>query len=263
MRVATGTSKSYSTILTVIAASLAARIVLAPLVEDADAWQALRLIMLGNLDPNALDDLKLSNVLEKEVGAPSFGHATRRDVARSFLDTRRPEAVRAEGEYLILALAQSVNMIDISAAHYIETLYGLRDTVRQYNLGSLPLALCEAAGTFLEDDPSSIISLIEGVQQACRSREAGFGFILATGLFNLLHHAMVEGDLTRRDALVDELRVLARTFPDDAAVHDRLARSLVSVLYNARAQDDLNRRDALLDELRALARTHPEGRRRV
>jgi hypothetical protein len=73
---------------------LAARIALVPLVEAADAWQALRPVMFANLDPNTLDDLRLSNVLDKKAEAPRFGHPTRRDAARSFLDTRRSEAVR-------------------------------------------------------------------------------------------------------------------------------------------------------------------------
>jgi hypothetical protein len=80
---------------------LTARIALTPLVEAAEAWQVLRPIMLANLDPNVLDDLKHQNVFEKDAATPRFGHATRRDAARSFLDTLRPEAIRAEAEYLI------------------------------------------------------------------------------------------------------------------------------------------------------------------
>jgi phytoene dehydrogenase-like protein len=81
---------------------LTARIALTPLVEAAEAWQVLRPIMLANLDPNVLDDLKHQNVFEKDAATPRFGHATRRDAARSFLDTLRPEAIRAEAEYLIV-----------------------------------------------------------------------------------------------------------------------------------------------------------------
>jgi hypothetical protein len=56
----------------------------------------------------------------------------------------------------------------------------------------------------------------------------------------------------RRDALLDELRALARTYPDDAALRDRLARSLFNSLYqNAHP-------DSLLDELRALVRDYPD-----
>ncbi len=49
---------------------------------------------------------------------------------------------------------------------------------------------------------------------------------LAKGLFNTLDHATQEDDRGRRDALLDELRALARAHPDDAAVRDALARGL-------------------------------------
>jgi hypothetical protein len=236
---------------------LAARIALVPLVEAADAWQALRPIMFANLDPNAFDDLRVSNVLGKDDAAPRFGHPTRRDAARSFMDTHRPEAIRAEAEYLIPALARAVVAIDTSTLSFGEVLSGLRNTAVQYNLGALLLALCEAARTFFEEHPSSPASVIEGVQQARRSREAGLGFVLSGGLFNTLVYAKAEDDLARRDSLLDELRALARTYPDDAAVREQLARALFKTLNDVKAEDDLARRDSLLDELRALARTYP------
>jgi hypothetical protein len=237
---------------------LAARIALVPLVEAADTWRALRPIILTNLDPNALDDLKLSNVLDKGVEVPSFGHTTRRDAARSFLGRRRTEAIRAEAEYLIPALARAVIALDASAISFGEALRGLRDTAAQYNLGSLPLALCEMARTLFGERPSSFECVIEGTQQAIRSREAGLGFILAAGLFNTLIHAKAEDDLARRDTLLDELRALARSYPDDAVVRDWLAGGLFNTLIDTKAEDDLARRDTLLDELRALARSHPD-----
>jgi hypothetical protein len=236
---------------------LAARIALVPLVEADDAWQALRSIILTNLDPNALDDLKLSNILDKGHTAPTFGHQTRRDAARSVLNTSRREAIRAEAEYLIPAIARSVTTIDPSSIHFCGALSGLRDAAVQHNLGSLPLALCEVARTFLNERPFPTVSLIEGVQQARRSREAGLGLVLSAGLFNTLIYAKAEDDLARRDALLDQLRGLARDYPDDAAVREQLARGLLNTLVDAKAEDDLARRDALLDEQRALAHDYP------
>src|SRR5208283_2675645 len=75
---------------------LAVRIVLVPLAEDADAWPVLQPIVMADLDPNVLDDLRLANVLQKHDEAPRFGHPKRRDAARSFLATQRPETVRVE-----------------------------------------------------------------------------------------------------------------------------------------------------------------------
>jgi hypothetical protein len=252
---------------------LAARIALVPLVEAADTWQALRPIMFGSLDPNAFDDLRLSNVLNKEAEAASFGHGIRRDVARSFMDTRRPEAIRVEAEYLIPALARSVTAIDGSGIHFCEALRGLRDTASRHHLGALPLTLCEAAGSLLGEQAFSFESVIEGSQQARRAHEAGLGLILSASLFNTLIDARGKDDLNRRDALLDELRALARDYPDDAAVRDRLARGLFNALNDtkvrlarglfnslndAKVKHDLDCCDALLDELRALVRDYPD-----
>ena len=242
---------------------LAVRIALLPAVEAADVWQALQSIMLANINHDALDDLRDINVLEREVEAPSFGHPTRRDAARSFLDTRRRETIKAEAKYLILALARSVTP-DASAIYFCGALWGLRDTAVQHNLGSLLLALCDAARTLFGERSSSPVSLIEGGQQVRRAREAGLGLILSAGLLALIE-PKEEDDLDRRDALLNELRALAREFPDDAAIRDRLARGLVNMLndnINPDALDDLRdiieRQDALLDVLRALARDFPD-----
>ena len=50
---------------------------------------------------------------------------------------------------------------------------------------------------------------------------------------------------------------MARAYPDDAVVRERLAKGLHNTQVNAKVEDYLARRDALLGELRALARTHP------
>jgi hypothetical protein len=89
----------------------------------------------------------------------------------AFLDTRRPEAMRAEAEYLIPALARAVIKIDASTISASESLRGLRDTAVQYNLGALLLALCEAARTLFDVRPSSLGCVIEGARQARRSHE--------------------------------------------------------------------------------------------
>ena len=40
---------------------------------------------------------------------------------------------------------------------------------------------------------------------------------------NVLNHSKAESDLTRRDELLNELRVLQRVWPDDALVGEALA----------------------------------------
>ena len=87
--------------------------------------------------------------------------------------------------------------------------------------------------------------------------EPSVGLLLATALRNAVIDAKTEGHLARRDALLDELRALARAYPDDAAGRERLAKGLHNMQVNTKVEDDLARPDALLDELRALARTRP------
>ena len=51
--------------------------------------------------------------------------------------------------------------------------------------------------------------------------EPSVGLLLATALRNAPIDAKTEGDLARRDALLDELRAPARIRPNDAAVRER------------------------------------------
>jgi len=87
--------------------------------------------------------------------------------------------------------------------------------------------------------------------------EPSVGLLLATALRNALIDAKTEGHVARRDALLDELRALARAYPDDAVGRERLAKGLHNIQVNTKVEGDLARPDALLDELRALARTRP------
>ena len=63
----------------------------------------------------------------------------------------------------------------------------------------------------------------QGSRRRRRARAA------ARGLFNTLVYAKAEDDLARRDALLDELRALARAHPDDAAVRQPLASIIASL----------------------------------
>ena len=50
---------------------------------------------------------------------------------------------------------------------------------------------------------------------------------------------------------------MARAYPDDAVVRERLAKGLYNIQVNTKVEDDRPPRRALLDELRVLARTRP------
>jgi hypothetical protein len=52
------------------------------------------------------------------------------------------------------------------------------------------------------------------------SDDAGVRQQLTMGLFNSRVYAKTEDDLARSDALFDELRTLARAFPDDTTVRE-------------------------------------------
>ena len=86
----------------------------------------------------------------------------------------------------------------------------------------------------------------------------GFRVALGSILFGTLNHAKDEGNLSRRDALLQELQHLARDWPEDAAVREWLAKSLVNTIAYAKEEGDIARRDALLQEVRDLARVWPE-----
>jgi hypothetical protein len=237
---------------------LAVRTALVPLAEDAEAWWALRPVILADLDPNALDDLKIANILDKAAGPPRFGHPTRRDAARVFLEARRSEAVRVETEALILGLARSVTVIRATAVPYLTALVGLQDAARQQKLAPTFLALCDAASSLLGARLASPDSLIEGAQQAGRSPAPGLGLLLAAALYNMLNYAGADGDRSSRDNLLEALRQIAGTYPNEAAVRQSLAMGLFNTLSYAKAEGALTSRDSFLEELRVLAVDYPD-----
>jgi hypothetical protein len=81
---------------------------------------------------------------------------------------------------------------------------------------------------------------------------------LAMGLFLALTDAKEANELTRRDALFEELRGLQRAHPEDAAVREWLVKGLFSTLTDAKQENGLQRRDDLLVELRELRQRWPE-----
>jgi hypothetical protein len=74
---------------------------------------------------------------------------------------------------LIFALARSLNGSDASMAARSAALVGLEDEASRQNLGPLPVALCEAALTFLGVHLPSSDPLIEGAREARRLPELG------------------------------------------------------------------------------------------
>ena len=169
--------------------SLVVRIALVPLIDDVEAWWALRDIIFDKLNTAELDALKKSNILEEHDGAFTFGDAKRRDAARSLLEREHGEAVRIETQGLIPALARSLVWRDVSTFRNAAALSGLRDAARHHRLGPLLLGLCEAAAKVLGKHLPSPDSLIDASRRAQGSRDAGFGLVLAAALFKALEEA--------------------------------------------------------------------------
>ena len=234
----------------------AVRIALLPMLQDRSAWTALRQHVLASLPPDVLDRLRQASVLQS-VNPPGFGHAKRAEAALRRLQGWNGATVASEAECLILALAGSIRRIDETALFPASALHALLKVAVASELGALPRAICESAATMFGERLGSSPRLFADARDATLL-DPGVLFVLATGLLNTLNHAKAEGDLRRRDALLDELRALAAAHADAASVREQLAKGLYDTLNHAKAEDDLRRRDALLDELRALAAAHAE-----
>jgi hypothetical protein len=76
------------------------------------------------------------------------------------------------------------------------------------------------------------------------------------GLVNALNNN--KGQPGHRDALLGELRRLARAYPDDDTPHENFTVGLYDALIDAKDEQQLERRDALIEELHELARAYPD-----
>ena len=86
--------------------------------------------------------------------------------------------------------------------------------------------------------------------------EPSVGLLLSTALRNALIDAKTEGDLARRDALLDELPRWPAPIPMMRSGASDWPRVCTTYRSTPRWRT-IARPDALLDELRALARTRP------
>jgi hypothetical protein len=77
--------------------------------------------------------------------------------------------------------------------------------------------------------------------------------ILALESFMAFNAARDDGDSALRDALLDELRLVAAKWPNASAVRENLAKALFNTLLDIERAGPAGRGSALLAELRALA----------
>ncbi|MCE5265520.1 MAG: hypothetical protein LLG97_18570, partial [Deltaproteobacteria bacterium] len=80
----------------------------------------------------------------------------------------------------------------------------------------------------------------------------------ARELFNAHYDAGRAGDQNQARVLLEELRTLHQTYPDEAAVREQLAKGLFNAHYDARKAGDQNQARVLLAELRTLHQTYPD-----
>jgi hypothetical protein len=234
---------------------IAIRVALQPLSDRT--WPILRKEWLGGLSEGLIDELALATILEGR-DPPGFGHAKRWEAARDwFLMHRRADA-RSELEDLISCLAGPIRIVDRTTEPYAATLRSLLPSTLELGAGDVFVAACQAAATLFGHRSASDEIFLRGAVEARSGALTTVAPLFAIAAFNTLNDAKAEGNLARRDALLDELRALAAAHPEDAAVCELLARGLYNTLSDAKAKGDLARRDALLDELRALAAAHTE-----
>ncbi|MFZ2807859.1 MAG: hypothetical protein WA081_04030 [Desulfosalsimonadaceae bacterium] len=82
--------------------------------------------------------------------------------------------------------------------------------------------------------------------------------ILATDLFNAFNDAREKGEKEQSQKLLEELRVLNRTNPEDGPVRKQLARGLFNAFNDAGKEGDKEQSQSLLGELRNLSLANPE-----
>ena len=236
---------------------LAMRLALLPSAGSEEGWKALRDVVLQGLQAKSLDALKRKKLLDASA-PPSYGHAKRSEAAlQCFTDAYREE-LREESESLIFRLGSRVRALSSETMPFASALGTLLPAASDLELPNLSQAICRAALSLFgirNVDPAALLTAARAARED--GTHAAVAPLLAIGLFNTLFDAKQEGALERCDALLEELRQLARAYPQDAAVRESLARGLNNTLVHAKQEEALERRDAL-EELRQLARAYPD-----
>ncbi len=191
----------------------------------------------------------------------SFGLTSRYERAQAaFLEHQVWSARRsAIGEGLVSALAAQARVGHMSEFPFVTALALLSPVAGRVNLSDSVAAYCRwvVLGLSIDSWGDDDRDLIDCVRPYINKNPSSAP-LAAMMLFNTLNNAKEEGDTEHRDVLLDELRVLASSNREDAAVRQQLAMGLFNTLNHAKEEGDTARRDALLEELRALSSSNPE-----
>ena len=236
---------------------------------DKDNWPIVESSVLQGAHPSVLDHLQEGDrtgpglIIERDGTIPSLGLPKRRETAINMAitdETMKPHACRAF-ESLVCCLAKDFEFsekVDKTVAVTVLIIASLESIANKLKTTGLPKVLTTVANILLGIKLSSedVNIFLSNLKNIGTDMTLGQVRLLAMGLLNTLHYAKEEKDLTRRDALLDELRALYGDHRDDAAVREQMAKGLFNTLNHAKEEKDLGRRDALLDELRALYGDH-------
>ena len=234
------------------------RLALLPEMASQAEFDALRAFVLQDQTTSSLVGLQadgLLHIVDDNPEVPSFGHTKRYEAVRRLICTEehyKPFA-RAQAELLAVELASGVNNLHPNVVPLVAALRSLRSIGADLGVSRSTSGLCEAAASLLGERLSSAQSQLVAEASALVRTHPVVGTLVAMGLLNSLNGAKEENDLTRRDALLEELNNLAAAQADHGGVQELLARGLFNTLNDAKEENDLTRRDALLDELRQLA----------
>ena len=236
--------------------SLAMRLSLVASANNEDNWKSLRSTILDGIRSSTLDGLRSRQILE-EVRPPTYGHAKRREAAIQWFKRNTGEEFIEESESLIKGLAIHITRLTSEELPFAAALASL--AIPELQLSDEALALWQIGRSLygLEQIESDL--LLRGVRIVRKTKDlAATAAPFGIGLANAIILAKQAEALERRDALLDELRLLASTFPDDAAVRESLACGLFGTINHATQEKALERRNMLFDKLRQLAAAYPD-----
>jgi hypothetical protein len=236
---------------------VAMRLALLPGCANPEHWKVLKPIVLDSAAVNLLDKLTEKGVLQAPL-APTFGHATRGEAACRWFAERCPAEFGEICEDLIFRLAEQIQDAIPQVLPYAMGLFAISSVGGGIAVSRTAEALLVANRANFQDRSIDSLKLTSADFGLIGNRSKAMP-LLAMGLFNTLVYAKRENELTLRDALLDELRTLAETYPNNSAVREWLANGLVNTLSGAKEEKNLARRDALLEELRTLAKTYPDN----
>lgn len=235
--------------------SLAMRLSLVTSVNNEENWKSLRSTILDGIKSSTLDSLRSKQILE-EVRPPVYGHAKRREAAIQWFKRNRGEEFVEETESLINRLATHITRLTSEELPFAAALASL--AIPELQLSDEAMALWQIGCSLYRLGQIKSDVLIRGVRVVRTMKNlAATAAFFGIGLTNTIVLSKQEEALERRDTLLDELRLLASTFPDDAAVRESLAGGLFNTIIQAKLEGALERRDTLFHELRQLVAAYP------